>query len=205
MSRSRLEAFSDGVLAIIITIMVLNLRIPNQGSFRALAPLYPVFGSYVLSFIYVAIYWGNHHNMIHAVKRVSGKMIWTNMHLLFWISLFPFCTGWMGENHFASAPTALYGVVLLMASIAYMMLQRTIISADAEFLKRALGRDWKGKLSPLFYVAGIVVSPWSSEAAQTVYGLVAILWLIPDRRIARAVERERRRERALEKMNEKPT
>ncbi|QSO53588.1 DUF1211 domain-containing protein [Alicyclobacillus curvatus] len=190
MSKNRLEAFSDGVLAIIITIMVLNLKIPTRSSFSSLIPMYPVFGSYILSFIYVAIYWGNHHNMIHAAKKVSGRIIWANMHLLFWISLFPFCTGWIGENSLAPAPTALYGIVLFMASIAYMILQRTIVSVDGEFLKKALGRDWKGKLSPLFYVIAIVVAPWSPASSQVIYTLLAIWWLIPDQRIARALENE---------------
>lgn len=198
MNKNRLEAFSDGVLAIIITIMVLNLQIPNKGNFSSLAPLFPVFESYILSFVYVAIYWGNHHNMIHAATKVSGKVIWANMHLLFWISLFPFCTGWMGKNSFATAPTALYGVVLFMASIAYMILQRTIIATDGAFLKRALGRDWKGKLSPVIYLVGIILSPLSATTSQLIYALVAILWLIPDRRIETALEVEHSKEQPSE-------
>jgi uncharacterized membrane protein len=151
MGKSRFEAFSDGVIAIIITIMVLELKVPHSESLKALPPLLPVFLSYLLSFVYVGIYWNNHHHLLHTCQRVSGAMLWANLHLLFWLSLLPFATGWMGENHFAAAPTALYGVVLLMAALAYYLLQVAIIAAHgpASVLRRALGRDLKGKLSPL--------------------------------------------------------
>lgn len=175
------------MLAIIITIMVLEMKVPHDPSFEALSTLAPVFLSYILSFVYVGIYWNNHHHLLHTVHQVSGAMLWANLHLLFWLSLFPFATGWLGENHFAPLPTALYGVVLLMASIAYMVLQRLIIAAEGEqaVLKKAIGRDWKGKASPMAYALGIAVSmrwPW---LAQILYVLVALMWLIPDRRIER--------------------
>jgi TMEM175 potassium channel family protein len=184
-----MEAFSDGVLAIIITIMVLELKVPQGADPDTLRPLLPVFLSYVLSFVYLGIYWNNHHHMLHVTQRVSGSILWANLHLLFWLSLVPFVTGWMGENHFAPAPTALYGVVLLMAAIAYWMLQRTIINSQgrASLLKAAVGRDLKGKLSPIFYLIAIplaFVSRWISEA---LYVLVALIWLIPDRRIERVL------------------
>jgi len=189
MSKGRMEAFSDGVLAIIITIMVLELKVPQGADPDTLRPLLPVFLSYVLSFVYLGIYWNNHHHMLHVTQRVSGSILWANLHLLFWLSLVPFVTGWMGENHFAPAPTALYGVVLLMAAIAYWMLQRTIINSQgrASLLKAAVGRDLKGKLSPMFYLIAIplaFVSRWISEA---LYVLVALIWLIPDRRIERVL------------------
>jgi len=189
MGKGRLEAFSDGVIAIIITIMVLEMHVPRGENLHALLPLVPVFLSYVLSFVYVGIYWNNHHHMLHACTHVTGPMLWANLHLLFWLSLFPFATGWMGENHFALAPSTLYGVVLLMAGIAYFILQQTIIATEGpdSLLKRALGSDWKGKLSPLLYIAGIVGSLWSSWAAQTIYVVVALMWLVPDRRIERAL------------------
>src|ERR1041385_4207115 len=154
MSKGRLEAFSDGVIAIIITIMVLEMKVPHGDTLHDLAPLVSVFLSYVLSFVYVGIYWNNHHHMLHASGRVTGPILWANLHLLFWLSLFPFATGWMGENHFSGAPAVLYGVVLLLAAIAYLILQRYIIAAEGthSVLKRAVGRDWKGKLSPLLYV-----------------------------------------------------
>ena len=170
MGRGRLEAFSDGVMAIIITIMVLELKVPHGASLHDdLLPLLPVFLSYVLSFVYVGIYWNNHHHMLHASTTVTGAMLWANLHLLFWLSLFPFATGWMGENHFARVPTALYGVVLLMAAIAYYTLELAIIRAQGpdSILKKAVGRDLKGKLSPLLYVLAIVatlVSPWIAAA-----------------------------------------
>src|SRR6195952_2319936 len=156
MGKSRLEAFSDGVIAIIITIMVLELKVPHGESIGALAPLIPVFLSYVLSFVYVGIYWNNHHHMLHAVRNVTGPILWANLHLLFWLSLFPFATGWMGENHFAAIPSAVYGGVLLAAAIAYWLLQQSIIAAegDESVLRHAIGSDWKGKLSPLLYVIG---------------------------------------------------
>ena len=187
MGKGRLEAFSDGVLAVAITIMVLELKVPHDTSVAALLALWPVFLSYVLSFIYIGIYWNNHHHMLHATQRVSGGVLWANLHLLFWLSLIPFTTGWMGENHFAALPTALYGGVLLMAAIAYWLLQQCIVSANGAqaTLARAIGSDWKGKLSPLAYIAGIglaFVSPWIS---WVLYAGMALLWLVPDRRIER--------------------
>ena len=189
MGKGRLEAFSDGVIAIIITIMVLEMKVPYGESFLALRPLLPVFLSYVLSFLYVGIYWNNHHHMLHAATRVTGSILWANLHLLFWLSLFPFATGWMGENHFALAPSALYGFVLLMAGIAYFILQQAIIASQGptSVLHKAIGGDWKGKVSPLLYVAGIASSVFSSWAAQAIYVFVALLWLIPDRRIEHAL------------------
>ncbi len=189
MGKGRLEAFSDGVIAIIITIMVLEMRVPHGESVGALRPLLPVFLSYVLSFVYVGIYWNNHHHMLHAATRVTGGTLWANLHLLFWLSLFPFATGWMGENHFAPAPSALYGVVLLIAALAYLVLQQTIIAAQGpgSVLKKAVGRDWKGKLSPLLYVTAIAVSVRSPWMAQAIYVTVAALWLVPDRRIEHAL------------------
>ena len=189
MGKGRLEAFSDGVLAIIITIMVLELKIPHGSSLEALVPLVSSFLTYVLSFIYLGIYWNNHHHMLHAAKRVSGGVLWANLHLLFWLSLFPFSTGWMGENHYEALPSAAYGFVLLMAAIAYFLLQQSIISADGpgSMLKRAIGSDWKGKLSPFLYLAAIVSAFWLHWIAQAIYVLVALIWLIPDRRIERVV------------------
>ena len=189
MKTSRLEAFSDGVLAIIITIMVLELKAPHGDAMSDLAPLLPAFMSYVLSFLYIGIYWNNHHHMLQTTESVSGGILWANLHLLFWLSLFPVSTAWMGENHFASLPTALYGAILLMAAIAYWMLQRTLISAqgDESLLARAVGRDMKGKSSPLIYLVSIplaFVSPWIS---LFLYLFVALMWLVPDRRIERAM------------------
>ena len=193
MGKNRLEAFSDGVLAIIITIMVLELKIPHGDSLETLAPLLPVFMSYVLSFVYVGIYWNNHHHMLHACTRVTGGMLWANLHLLFWLSLFPFVTGWMGENHFAAVPSALYGGVLLAAAIAYWILQQTIIASQgpASALRAAVGRDWKGKLSPVLYVCGIASSLFWSGVGQALYVAVALMWLVPDRRIERALHGDR--------------
>jgi uncharacterized membrane protein len=195
MEKHRLEAFSDGVLAIIITIMVLELKVPQHAvELAGLKPLLPVFLSYVLSFLYVGIYWNNHHHMFHSTKRVTGGILWANLHLLFWLSLFPVTTGWMGENHVASTPTAVYGFVLLMAAIAYYILQRTIIAQQGRdsLLASAIGKDWKGKLSPVFYLIAIplaFVSPW---IASGLYVLVALMWLVPDRRIERVlVKREK--------------
>jgi uncharacterized membrane protein len=187
--KNRLEAFSDGVIAIIITIMVLEMKVPHGDSLATLAPLIPVFLSYILSFVYIGIYWNNHHHMLHACTRVSGGVLWANLHLLFWLSLFPFATGWMGENHFAATPSALYGVVLLAAAIAYWILQQTIIAAEgAESpLKAAVGTDWKGKLSPLIYLAGIASTFWWPWVAQALYVAVAAVWLVPDRRIEKGI------------------
>lgn len=189
MGKSRLEAFSDGVIAIIITIMVLELKVPHGSSLESLQPLLPVFLSYVLSFVYVGIYWNNHHHMLHASSRVSGGVLWANLHLLFWLSLFPFATGWMGENHFSAWPSALYGVVLLMAACAYWLLQQTIIAVEGpdSLLKAALGRDWKGRLSPLLYLLAIASTFWLPWIALLIYVVVALLWLVPDRRIERAL------------------
>src|ERR1051326_1179433 len=168
MTKGRLEAFSDGVIAIIITIMVLEMKVPHGDGLKELRPLLPVFLSYVLSFLYVGIYWNNHHHMLQACTAATGAMLWANLHLLFWLSLFPFATGWMGANHFTAAPTVLYGVVLLMAAIAYCLLQQTIIRTQGQdsLLKKVIGRDWKGKLSPILYLAAIVAtlrSPWISQ------------------------------------------
>ena len=189
MGKGRLEAFSDGVIAIIITIMVLEMRVPQGESVAVLRPLLPVFLSYLLSFLYVGIYWNNHHHMLHATTRVTGPILWANLHLLFWLSLFPFATGWMGQNHFGLPPTALYGFVLLMAGIAYFILQQAIIASQGpgSVLRKAIASDWKGKLSPLLYVAGIFSSLFSSWTAQAIYVFVAVLWLIPDRRIEHAL------------------
>lgn len=190
MHKGRLEAFSDGVLAIIITIMVLELKVPHETpTLTALQPLWPVFFSYVLSFIYIGIYWNNHHHMFQAVQQVSGGILWANLHLLFWLSLIPFVTGWLGENHLAAAPAALYGVVLLMAGLAYWILQQTILHAPGgnPVLAQAIGRDVKGKISPVIYAVAVGLSfvlPWGAIA---LYVLVALMWLIPDRRIERVL------------------
>ena len=190
MGKARLEAFSDGVIAIIITIMVLEMKVPHGESPESLLPLVPVFLSYVLSFVYVGIYWNNHHHMLHACRKISGSVLWANLHLLFWLSLFPFATGWMGENHFSSLPSALYGVVLLMAAVAYWILQQTIIAAEGpgSVLKSAVGGDWKGKLSPLVYALGIASTFWVQWLAQALYILMALIWLVPDRRIEHALQ-----------------
>jgi uncharacterized membrane protein len=185
MGKARLEAFSDGVIAILITILVLEMKVPHGEDIQALRPLTGVFLTYVLSFVYLGIYWTNHHHMVHAVSRVNGRVLWANLHLLFWLSLFPFATGWMGENHFAEAPTTLYGFVLLMAAIAYVILQEVIISFEGpnSLLKRAIGRDRKGKISAALYVIAIFCGlryPW---LAKSIYVAVALIWLIPDRRI----------------------
>ena len=189
MEKNRLEAFSDGVLAIIITIMVLDLRPPPSADISELKPLLPVFLTYVLSFIYLGIYWNNHHHLIKAAHRVNAAMMWANLHLLFWLSLFPFVTGWMGENHFTPAPTALYGAVLLLAAIAYFILQNVIIAQQGRDSKlaKSIGRDFKGKLSPVLYAAGIAVSFFAPWISCCLYVLVALMWLIPDRRIERVV------------------
>ena len=191
MKTTRLEAFSDGVLAIIITIMVLGLKVPHAVELAALKPVLPVLLSYVLSFIYLGIYWNNHHHLFQATEEVSGGILWANLHLLFWLSLFPFTTAWMGENHLAAIPTAVYGFVLLMAAIAYYVLQRTIIAKEGRdsLLAQAIGKDRKGKLSPLLYVAAIPLAFVSSWIAAGLYVFVALLWFIPDPRIEREIEK----------------
>jgi uncharacterized membrane protein len=190
MKTTRLEAFSDGVLAIIITIMVLELKVPHAAELSALKPVLPVLLSYVLSFIYLGIYWNNHHHLFQATEEVSGGILWANLHLLFWLSLFPFTTAWMGENHLAAIPTAIYGFVLLMAAIAYYVLQRAIIAREGHesLLAQAIGKDWKGKLSPLLYLAAIPLAFVSSWIASALYVFAALLWLIPDPRIERKLE-----------------
>jgi uncharacterized membrane protein len=189
MRKARLEAFSDGVIAIIITIMVLEMKAPHGDNLHDLSPVLPVFLSYVLSFVYVGIYWNNHHHMLHACDTVTGAMLWANLHLLFWLSLFPFATGWMGENHFTAVPTALYGLVLLMAAIAYYVLQQTIIRAQGRdsILKAAIGRDWKGKLSPVLYIAAMAATWYSPWIAEAIFVIAALIWLIPDRRIEKVL------------------
>lgn len=189
MPKNRLEAFSDGVLAIILTVMVLELKRPESSGFAALRALAPVLLSYVLSFIYVGIYWNNHHHLLHATKRVNGRILWANLHLLFWISLFPFVTAWIGENHVQPAPAVVYGIVLFMAAIAWYVLQSAIVASEGpnSILRDALGRDWKGRLSPLIYLASIGLAFVSSEIAIALYSFVAVLWLVPDRRIERAL------------------
>ena len=190
MGKSRLEAFSDGVIAIIITIMVLEMKVPHGEDLAALLPLVPVFFSYLLSFIYVGIYWNNHHHMLHTVKTVSGGVLWANLHLLFWLSLFPFATGFMGENHFAATPSALYGVVLLGAAAAYTILQKAIIYAqgDRSLLLAAVGSDWKGKASLVGYLAGIASTFVIAWVAEALYIAVACIWLVPDKRIEHTLE-----------------
>jgi uncharacterized membrane protein len=187
MGKTRLEAFFDGVVAIIITIMVLEMKVPHGDSLAMLYPLAPVLLSYILSFIYLGIYWNNHHHMLHACQKVTGSMLWANLHLLFWLSLIPFATGWMGENHFAPLPAAVYGFVLLMAAIAYWILQQRIIASQGEgsILQKAVGGDWKGRLSPILYLAGIALAFFSQWIAVAIYVIVALMWLLPDRRIER--------------------
>jgi uncharacterized membrane protein len=184
-SSGRLETFSDGVIAIIITIMVLELKVPHGTDLEALAPLWPVFLSYVLSFVYLGIYWNNHHHMLHATERVDGRTLWANLHLLFWLSLVPFVSGWMGENGFAAVPVALYGIVLLMAAIAYYILARCLLAVHASdsVLAVALGRDFKGKISPVIYLVAIGLSFVNNWLGFSLYVLVALMWFVPDRRI----------------------
>jgi len=191
MGKNRMEAFSDGVLAIIITIMVLELKVPHQTELAALIPLIPVFLSYVLSFVFVGIYWNNHHHMLHAVHRVNGRALWANLHLLFWLSLVPFVTGWMGENHFADTTVALYGVVMLMAGVAYFILARILIAQQGKdsALAVALGRDYKGKTSVALYAAAVPLSFVNSLIAFAIYVVVAVMWFIPDRRIEKVLEK----------------
>jgi uncharacterized membrane protein len=189
MGKGRLEAFSDGVLAIVITIMVLELKVPHGADLAALRPLIPVFLSYVLSFIFIGIYWNNHHHLLQAIRHVNGYILWANMHLLFWLSLIPFVTAWMGENHFAALPVSLYGTVLLLAAIAYLLLVRVLISHHGQdsALAIALGKDFKGKVSIVFYALAIPVAFVNSWFACALYVLVAAMWLIPDRRIEKTL------------------
>jgi len=191
MGKTRLEAFSDGVIAIIITIMVLELKVPRGNDWTALQPVIPVFVSYVLSFVYVGIYWNNHHHMLHTVERVNGKILWANLHLLFWLSVVPFVTSWMGENHFAALPTALYGFVLLLSGTAYKILQNCIIASHGgknSLLAKAVEHDWKGNASLALYIAAIVLAFWYEWIADMFYVLVAIMWLTPDPRIERVLD-----------------
>jgi uncharacterized membrane protein len=189
MTKSRLEAFSDGVIAIIITIMVLELKVPHEASLAALRPILPVFLSYVLSFVFLGIYWSNHHHLLQAVRHVSGGVLWANLHLLFWLSLIPFVTGWAGENHFASLPTAMYGAVLIFAAIAYFILTRTLLAIHEEdsVLATALGADFKGKISMVIYLVAIPLAFVRSWMPWAVYVCVAVMWLVPDRRIERKI------------------
>jgi uncharacterized membrane protein len=191
MTKGRLEAFSDGVIAVLITILVLELKVPHGGDWDALLPLVPVMCGYVLSFIFLGIYWNNHHHMLHVTERINGKILWANLHLLFWLSLIPFATAWMGESHMAPAPTAFYGAVLLLAGVAYLILQTAIIAHQGPKSKLALavGRDLKGKLSAVLYAVAIPLAflhPW---AAAGIYVFVALIWLVPDRRIEATLER----------------
>lgn len=190
MGKDRLVAFTDGVIAVIITIMVLEMKVPHDASLNALAGLAPVFLSYVLSFVYVAIYWNNHHHFFHLVHRVDGTVLWANLHLLFWLSLIPFATGWMGENQFSPIPTAIYGMALLMPAIAWYIMQTVIIRAQGKdsALARAVGGDFKGKASPFFYLAGIGGAFIDTRIADAVYVLVALMWLVPDRRVERVAK-----------------
>jgi uncharacterized membrane protein len=191
MNKTRLEAFSDAVIAILMTIMVLELKIPHGADLEALSPLLPVFLAYVLSFVYLGIYWNNHHHMLQATRAVNGKILWANMHLLFWLSLVPFSTGWMGENHFAPLPTALYGVVLLAAAISYTILQTAIVShhkGENDLLAAAVGHDLKGKLSIASYMLAIPLAFYNQWISDAIYTLVALAWLVPDRRIEKKID-----------------
>jgi uncharacterized membrane protein len=191
MNTTRLEAFSDAVIAILMTIMVLELKIPHDTEPASLTPLLPIFLTYVLSFIYLGIYWNNHHHMLQATKAISGKILWANMHLLFWLSLIPFATGWMGENHFAPLPTALYGVVLLMAALAYTILQNAIVSHESgenKLLKAAVGHDLKGKLSIVSYMVAIPMAFFFHWLSEALYVIVALVWLAPDPRIEKRID-----------------
>ena len=192
MTKGRLEAFTDGVMAVIITIMVLELKAPEGADLAALQPLLPMFFTYLLSFVYLGIYWNNHHHMLHATDRINGAILWANLHLLFWLSLVPFVTGWMGENHFEAVPTAVYGAVLLCAGVAYYILQTMLVRAQGpgSKLARAIGWDWKGKLSPLIYAAAIPLAFVNELIADALYITVALIWLVPDRRIERRLDQE---------------
>jgi uncharacterized membrane protein len=188
--KNRIEAFSDGVLAIIITIMVLNLSIPESADVSELTKRLPIFLTYVLSFVYVGIYWNNHHHLIKASRRAKSSVMWANLHLLFWLSLLPFATGWVGENHFTTMPTIIYGIVLLMAAIAYFILQNVIVAdmgRDSKLAKE-IGEDWKGKLSVILYITGIGVAFWHPWISSGIYLVVALIWLIPDRRLERSID-----------------
>jgi len=191
MGKARLEAFSDGVIAVIITIMVLEMKVPHGVELDALQPVIPIFVSYALSFVYVGIYWNNHHHMLHAAGKVNGAILWANLHLLFWLSLIPFVTGWMGENHFASMTVALYGAVLLLSAIAYFILSRALIrhDGDASTLARALGGDFKGRVSVVLYVAAIALAFVNRWLSLALYVAVAVMWLVPDRRIEKVLDR----------------
>jgi uncharacterized membrane protein len=193
MNKGRLEAFSDGVIAILITIMVLELKIPHSADFEALRPLFPVFVTYILSFIYLGIYWNNHHHLLQATAHINGEILWANLHLLFWLSLVPFVTNWMGENYHESLPTAIYGVVLFAAGAAYYILQTLIVREQGEnsTIKTALGKDLKGKISPLIYIAAIILAFVNSYIADALYVFVALMWLIPDRRIESKINQEK--------------
>jgi uncharacterized membrane protein len=191
MSKERLAAFSDGVIAIIITIMVLELKVPHGADRAALLALWPIFLSYILSFIYIAIYWNNHHHLLHTFKLINGRILWANTHLLFWLSLIPFATGWMGENNFAKLPTAIYGLALLMPALAYYILQLAILRSEGKgsVLAHAIGSDWKGKISPVLYILGIGLAFIETWLACAIYALVALMWLMPDQRIERVLRR----------------
>jgi uncharacterized membrane protein len=185
--KNRMEAFSDGVLAIILTVMVLELKVPHGDTFEILKTVWPAFLSYVLSFVYIGIYWNNHHHMLHTCKAITGSILWANLHLLFWLSLVPFATGWMGENRFTPLPTRIYGVVLFMAAVAYWILQNRIIAyqgADS-VLKAAIGKDLKGKISPLIYLTAILIAGHEPTIAIALYAVVALVWIVPDPRIAK--------------------
>jgi len=192
MSKTRLEAFSDGVLAIIITIMVLELRIPEGATLEALRPVVPAFISYVLSFVFLGIYWSNHHHLIQAVQHVNGRILWANLHLMFWLSLTPATTAWIGETHFATLPVAVYGIVLLMAAVAYLILTLSLLAEHGRdsLIANALGRDFKGKISVVFYVVGILLAYWIHVLSVAIYASVAIMWLVPDRRIERTLRQQ---------------
>lgn len=192
MNKGRLEAFSDGVIAILITIMVLELKIPHGADLEAVRPLFPVFVTYILSFIYLGIYWNNHHHLLQATKHINGKILWANLHLLFWLSLVPFVTGWMGENHFAPLPTAVYGAILFAAGIAYKILQNLIVAAQDKDskIKAAIGRDFKGKISPVIYLVAIGLAFVNQWISDVLYVLVALMWLIPDRRIESKINQD---------------
>ena len=193
MTKGRLEAFSDGVIAVVITIMVLELHVPEGGDWAAVAPLVPVFLTYVMSFVVVGIYWNNHHHMLQAADRINGRILWANLHLLFWLSLMPFATGWMGQNHFAPLPTAAYGVVLLISAIAYTILQTAIVAEHGpqSRIATALGSDRKGKLSLVLYAAAIALAFVNQWIADAIYVTVALMWLIPDRRIESRLHADR--------------